>query len=312
MSAAKTVSPFPDQFTDRQWARYVKQGREMVQEESRLQFRLGDLTWKMCPKTDKDGKDHGVFRILDRYADEIGINVHTLIGYRHVSAAWPAEHRAADVSWSIHRALDAVDDRFHLIANPPRGIDHWSEDRALSFAGRLPHKPLTKSEKLDRVRVLLNQDEYAAEAAGELIRRPDVAHRIMSDTTNQRILYRAHHEQRIEAAEARFAAAHEREPAPPDEPVRSATPREPAVDYTRASSEVLELIGVGTSFLVEMQRLIPRLHVAEFTDREVRAVLDNHRRIRAALDWCDTVVTTGDKTMDDELARILDQGDDLP
>lgn len=180
--------------------------------------------------------------------------------------------------------------------------------------GRLPSRPLTKAEKLDRVRVLLEQDENAVEAVSELIRRPEVAHRIMGETANQRILYRAHHEQRMQAAEARFAAAHE-EQAPGEaeeaaETARQVRRREPAVDYARASSEVLELIGVGTSFLVEMQRLIPGLHVAEFTDREVRAILDNHRRIRAALDWCDTVVTTGDKTMDEELARILGEGDE--
>ncbi|MEU9256222.1 hypothetical protein AB0D66_30905 [Streptomyces sp. NPDC048270] len=60
--------------------------------------------------------------------------------------------------------------------------------------------------------------------------------------------------------------------------------REPAVDYQRASREALELIGTGTStaFLVELQEMAPRLHMAEFTEREVRAILDSHRRIRAA------------------------------
>ncbi|CAM5666784.1 hypothetical protein KAURM247S_03983 [Kitasatospora aureofaciens] len=315
MATKKITSPFPQQFTDRQWARFVKQGRDLVEEESRVQFRLGDLTLKMVPVQRPGNHTRGVFPVLDRFADAIGINVHTLLGYRHVSTAWPPEKRAEGVSWSIHRALDALDDRFDLITNPPRGVDQWTEDKALSYAGRLPSRPLTKAEKLDRVRVLLEQDESAAEAVSELIRRPDVAHRVMGNTSNQRILYRAHHEQRMQAAEARFAAAHEAEDHDEDEAEAPATARqvrrrEPAVDYARASSEVLELIGVGTSFLVEMQRLIPGLHVAEFTDREVRAILDNHRRIRAALDWCDTVVTTGEKTMDEELARILDEGDE--
>lgn len=146
--------------------------------------------------------------MLDRFADAIGINVLTLLAYRHVSTAWPPEKRAEGVSWSIHRALDALDDRFDLIINPPRGVEQWTEDKALSYAGRLPSRPLTKAEKLDRVRVLLEQDENAAEAVSELIKQPDVAQRVMGDTT-KRILYRAHHEQRMQAAEARFAAAHE-------------------------------------------------------------------------------------------------------
>ncbi|MBO3682836.1 DUF6192 family protein [Streptomyces sp. NEAU-YJ-81] len=313
MPTTKIASPFPKRFSDRQWSRYLKQGRDLVNEESDIQFRLGDLTLKMIP-VQRPGAENqrGVFPVLDRYADEIGINVHTLITYRHVAVAWPAEHRASGVSWSIHKALDAMEDRFELIHNPPRGITRWTEDKALSHAGRLPRQPLTKAEKLDRVRVLLTQDENAAEAVTELIRRPDVAHQVMSNASNQRILYRAHHEQRLQAVGERLAAAHEEETeeAGAAEEAPQARRREPAVDYTRASSEVLELIGIGTSFLVEMQRLIPKLHVAEFTEREVRAVLDNHRRIRAALDWCDTVVSTGDKTMDEELARILGEGDE--
>ncbi|MFB7293405.1 DUF6192 family protein [Actinacidiphila glaucinigra] len=312
MAKAKITSPFPKRFTDRQWARYVKQGRELVQEESRIQFKLGDITLKMVPKVDDGRKDRGVFVVLDHYADQIGINVHTLLNYRYVAMAWPAEHRAADVSWSIHMAFSALEDRFEVIEHPPKGVDRWTEDMALRHAGRLPHTPLTREEKLDRVRVLMREDESALGAVEEMIRRPDVAHKIMANPSNQRILYRAHQEQREEAAAARFSAAHERDDDVGEgvEEVRQVRRREPVVDYQRASSEVLELIGAGTTFLVDLQRMIPGLHLAEFTEREVRAVLDNHRRIRAALDWCDSALATGDKSMDEELARILSEGND--
>ncbi|MFB6908035.1 DUF6192 family protein [Streptomyces bacillaris] len=319
MVRTRIVSPFPKQFSDRQWARYVKQGRELVEEESSLQFRLGDLSLKMVEHS-PHSIGHGVFQVLDRYADTIGINVHTLLKYRHVAHAWPPDKRVTGTSWAVHQALAALPDRFEVILNPPEGKDRWTEDAALSRAGRLPHRPLTKDEKLDRVKTLLREDDSASEAVESLIQRPDVAHRVMSNPSNQRILYRAHHEQRQEAAAARFAAAHEPGPgdveddeapeaSPREEQVRR---REPAVDYQRASSEVLELIGSGTTFLVDLQRMIPGLHVSEFTEREVRAVLDNHRRIRAALDWCDSALSTGDKSMDDELARILSEGDDEP
>ncbi|WP_434600180.1 DUF6192 family protein [Streptomyces sp. A5-4] len=319
MAKTKIANPFPKKFTARQWTRYIKQGREMVEEESSIHFRLGDLTLKMVESRPPGGVGHGVFQVLDRFADEIGINVNTLLGYRHVSHAWPPDKRAPGVSWSIHHALDALPDRFDIIHQPPAGKDRWTEDLALSRAGRLPHRPLTKAEKLDRVRTLMREDENASDAVEEMIRRPDVAQKIMSSPSNQRILYRAHHEQRQQAAAARFAAAHEEpddvgadelEETEPAEATRQVRRREPAVDYQRASSEVLELIGSGTTFLVDLQRMIPDLHVAEFTEREVRAVLDNHRRIRAALDWCDSALSTGDKNMDDELARILAEGDD--
>ena len=315
---AKITSPFPKKFTDRQWARYVRQGRDLVSEETRIQFALGDLTLKMVEQRG-NGVAHGVFQVMDRFADQISANLNTLFTYRHVAIAWPPEERIPGVPFSVHKALDALGDRFEVIHHPPDGSDRWTENAALSAAGRAPHRPLTKAEKLDRVRVLVREDENASEAVEEMIRRPDVAHKVMSDPSNQRILYRAHHEQRVEAANARFAAAHE----PQDEDQyeaevadeveedrREIQRREPTVDYQRASAEVLELLGSGTSFLVDLQRMIPDMHVTEFTEREVRAVLDNHRRIRAALDWCDSALSTGDTSMDEGLARILSEGDE--
>ncbi|MEV0416104.1 DUF6192 family protein [Streptomyces sp. NPDC050448] len=312
MTRTRLISPFPKQFTDRQWARYIKQGRDMIGEDTSIQFRLGDLTLKMI-KSKGRGVNQGVFLVLDRFADEIGSNVNTLVKCRHVAMAWPPDKRVPGVPWTVHAALDALPDRFEVIRQPPQGKERWTEDLALSRAGRLPHRPLTKEEKLDRVRTLMREDESATKAVEEMIRRPDVAQRVMSSPSNQRILYRAHHEQRQQAAAARFAAAHERDETDDEaREVRQIRRREPAVDYQRASSEVLELIGSGTTFLVDLQRMIPGLHVAEFTEREVRAVLDNHRRIRAALDWCDSALSTGDKTMDEELAHILSEGDDQP
>jgi hypothetical protein len=333
MARKKITSPFPKKFSDRQWSRYVRQGRDLIEQQTQLQFALGDMALKMIP-IDSHGGNRGVFTVMDKFADQIGTNVHTLLEYRHVAHAWPAGERVPGVAWSVHRAFDAMDERVEIIHNPPRGAQRWTEDAALSWAGRLPNRPLTREEKLDRVRTLMRADEHATEAVEELIRRPDVAERVMANPSNQRILYRAHHEQRQQAAAARFAAAHEtatdepetylppaggQRPAPgPDEPgpasdredMRRMERREAAVDYQRASREVLELIGSGTTFLVDLQRMIPGLHVAEFTEREVRAVLDNHRRIRAALDWCDSALSTGDKTMDEELAHILSEGDD--
>ncbi|MFE5717907.1 DUF6192 family protein [Streptomyces erythrochromogenes] len=314
MARTRTISPFPKQFTDRQWGRYVKQARDLVEEDTSIQFRLGDLTLKMI-KPKGPGINQGVFRILDRFAEEIGSNVNTLFHYRHIAMAWPPDQRAPGVPWSVHTAFAALPDRFEVIRHPPEGKERWTENLALSRAGRLPSHPLTKEERLDRVRTLVREDESATKVVEEMIRRPDVAQRVMSSPSNQRILYRAHHEQRQQAAAARFTAAHERDEDAVDETVeevRQVRRREPAVDYQRASSEALELIGSGTAFLVDLQRMIPSLHVAEFTEREVRAVLDNHRRIRAALDWCDSALSTGDKSMDEELARILSEGDDQP
>ncbi|MEV4507293.1 hypothetical protein [Streptomyces klenkii] len=99
MTASKITSPFPQRFTDRQRARYIRQGKDLVEEETQIQFRLGDLTLKMVPVQHTGTSDQrDVFPVPDRCADEIGINVHTLLGYRHVSVKWPPKHRAPGVS----------------------------------------------------------------------------------------------------------------------------------------------------------------------------------------------------------------------
>lgn len=96
----------------------------------------------------------------------------------------------------------------------------------------------------------MREDESATKAVEEMFRRPDVAQRVMSSPSNQRILYRAQHEQRQQAAAARFAAAHERDETGNEvEEVRQIRRREPAADYQGASSEALELIGSGTPTL---------------------------------------------------------------
>jgi hypothetical protein len=49
--------------------------------------------------------------------------------------------------------------------------------------------------------------------------------------------------------------------------------------------------------------------VTEFTTRAKDSIQENHRRVRAVLDWCDTVIATGDTSMDEQLTRLL-EGDD--
>ncbi|MCO5994087.1 DUF6192 family protein [Actinoallomurus sp. WRP9H-5] len=75
---------------------------------------------------------------------------------------------------------------------------------------------------------------------------------------------------------------------------------------------MLQLLGLGVAFYVGVQDLVPELRVAELTHRARRAIEDNHRRVRAAVDWCDTVIATGDTTMEEQLARLLSEGDDSP
>ncbi|WP_055483172.1 DUF6192 family protein [Sphaerimonospora mesophila] len=309
--AAEIKSPFPEKFTDAEWAKYVEQGRDLIEEETRIQFSLGDLTLKMIPCHLHDG-NHGVGRVLERYADEIGIPYDTLRGYRHMAIAWPKEKRASGVGFAVHRALDACPDRFEKILHPPEGKERWTYDDACRHAGRTPHTPEDSREKLDRVRTLLRDDEVAAEAVQDLvIHRPGLAEQVMTNPDTRSAIWRANLERlrpEPQPDQPRFV----REPTPTEgdherahEQSRQGASRSPLVEDTIASRQVLELLGLGTAFYTGMQDLIPKLRVGEISDRARKAIVENHRRVRAIVDWCDTVIATGDTTMDEQLAQIL-------
>src|SRR5207244_3085982 len=53
--------------------------------------------------------------LLVDFARAVGKNVQELLRYRDVAAAWPAERRVA-ASWSAHRELQNIDERFDVIA----------------------------------------------------------------------------------------------------------------------------------------------------------------------------------------------------
>jgi len=296
----KDKSPFPEKYTDRQWARYVAKGRDLVEQETRVQFALGDVTLDMIKPHPRDG-DHGVYRVLDRYADEIGIPFDTLRTYRHIAMAWPKDERVPHVPYAVHVALDACPDRFEIIHQPPEGKDRWTLDDALRRAGRTPHTVGNDEERLDRVRSLLRDEDQAAAAVNDLIHRPEVAERVMTNRSTRRAIFQAS----LGGTRPRNTRATESTAGQGSAGSR----RKSLVEDTIGSRQVLEILGLGTAYYTRMQDIIPHLRVAEFTEDAKRTISENHRRVRAIIDWCDTVIATGDTTMDEQLARLL-EGDD--
>lgn len=305
-------SPFPEQFTDTDWSRYVREGRDIVEQETHLQFALGDLTLKMIPCRYHEG-DHGVGRVLQAYADEIGIPYDTLKGYRHMALAWPKDKRAPHVGFGIHMALDALPDRFERIHKPPDGKERWTVDLAREHAGRRGRAPRDTHETLREVRKLLREDEVAAAAVNEMVtHRPGIAEQVVTNPDAQSAIRQAHAEIARRSATQRSPRPGTGQPGRDDDreaPRSQPLPRrEPLADDTVVSRQVLELLGLGVAFCVGMQELVPSLRVSELNDRARKAIEDNHRRVRAVVDWCDTVIATGDSSMDEQLARLLEGG----
>ena len=288
----------PEGFTSRQWSAYVKRGRALVQKKTDAQFQLGDLCLEMVPKQRKEFADHGVTRVLEAFADQIGLSPRTLQKYRQVAMAWPVDRRAPGVSFSVHVIFAPQPNRFRKILNPPidpvSGERRWTVNEAERAVGQTPHHPVSREERVDRVRDLLPRHEDAALAVKDMLRRPEVAEQVVADPSARHILHRAEmsrYQQRREA-----------------EPIISEPPRqrEPALHYSEAGREVLELLGICTTFYTQMQRVVPSLHVAEYDRKATQTLLDNINRVRAAADWCETVIKTGDTTMDEALARLLE------
>ncbi|MEV8609620.1 DUF6192 family protein [Amycolatopsis sp. NPDC051373] len=294
----------PEMFTARQWDRWVRRGRVLVRTKASVQFELGDITLAMISKQQHDFEDHGVEVVLQAYAAAIGLAASTLKQYRHVAIAWPERKRNPDVSFTIHQILSAHPSRFRKIStprvDPVSGERRWTVNEALRAAGRTPLHPVTPQERVDRVRDLVRENDDAALAVKDILRRPEVVQQVLEDPSARHILRQADRP-------AYYAIDEDVESVPDDEePAPAAPPRRAAqVRYSEAPREVLELLGTCTTFYTQMQRMIPTLHVAEYDDNTKRTLLESIERVRAAAGWAETVINTGDTSMDEALAKLL-------
>lgn len=102
----------------------VERGREARKQGDSYQWTEGDLALQVeqLPEGRRPRDEKGVFlpwngdSPLRRYAADIGVSFSSLKTWRTTAKAWPPERRrTGTVGWSIHRKLNALDDRFDLI-----------------------------------------------------------------------------------------------------------------------------------------------------------------------------------------------------
>lgn len=308
----------PAQFTARQWNQWVNQGRRLVRSKTSIQFELGDITLQMIDKRPRGYHNGVVDEILTAYADQIGIHPDTLRKYRQAAIAWPAETRNPEVSFQIHVILSALPERmrYQRINHPPSDTQRWTCNEALRAVGRSPNHPVTQQERIDRVHDLVTKDADAVLAMKDILRRPEVVRQVLDDPSSRHVIRQADRaraeEEEIEEDTLidRWASIEEADPIddrrpPAPTPVPRQQRRQPSVDYSEAPREVLEVLGFCTAFYTQMQRIIPALHVAEFDDSQRHSMLASLEKVRASAEWAETVINTGDTTMDEALARLL-------
>lgn len=95
-------------------AALVAEGRALLKQEGNLNWRWGDLVLRVMPP---GSADRGA---LDHWAEEIGWletgrTVTTLLTFRTVALAWPADRRCDGASFTVHAELAAMPNRFDVI-----------------------------------------------------------------------------------------------------------------------------------------------------------------------------------------------------
>ncbi|MEH0557546.1 DUF6192 family protein [Streptomyces sp. B21-101] len=295
----------------------VAESLDMVEEDTRCQFGLGDAALELEPLRGHGGHlpldegDQGVEESLRLFADEIGLSFYTVRTHRWVAAQWPAEHRRAGVSWEVHRILASVPDRFELIGNPPlserTGRRRWSAEVAKKLVGWKTEEvlvPVTVQEKVEAIRELARGDEaVAAQVATDFLRRPEVAFKAMRDAEARENVNEAQFEQ-AELEDDEFEEDYDNAFGADEDGDRFDDPAR-IVHSWRKSMEFSDLIAVCQGFIAGAARLVPKLRGHEFTDTQTK-VLENHlEKIRATADWIETAAATGQVDLDEQLAQLL-------
>ncbi|MFI6154086.1 DUF6192 family protein [Kitasatospora sp. NPDC051170] len=299
----------PRGYTKTEWEKYVRKGRKLINQKSGIQFALGDL---VVDALEGHTRGHGeVGEVVELLAHQIGANASTLREYYYVACQWPAEKRRDDVCWSVHARLAAVRSRYVLIRKDPldpiTGEHRWTVNEAERVAHRRPDTPTNKEERLAHTRRLLHNDEDAAAAVTEMLGRPEVRSRLVSDQHARHLLREAQYEHwrqvdREMEAEVELAPVEDAE----EVEETAAETAAPALRYQEAPLEILRLIGSFASFFVSLQRIIPEIHAQDYNEETKAAVLDNVHKARMLLDWCESAITTGRTDMDKALASLLE------
>lgn len=279
----------------RRYNQIVKEGRKLVAEQTRIQWEIGDLALEIEPMGDHGGAHSAdaafsVTAAIAMFAEDIGLAAKTVETYRWVSSRWEPEERFDGVPHRVHRAFTNRDDRIKLMTHPPlnkrTGERRWDTDSALRKVGQRVSTPVTTQEKIQRIHDLARDDEVAAVATTDLLRRPNVAFRAMTDPTAKHMVNTAQVDQARQAGE-------------------TARRRTPAIARQQHTIEFLDLVGGCAEFVANMGRIVPDLRGHQFSDDERQTVRKNLARVRTTTDWIESAIDSDTITIDEALADLL-------
>ncbi|AGK76309.1 RacO protein [Streptomyces microflavus DSM 40593] len=309
----------------------VAELRKVVEQQTRGKFTIGDRALEIEPVRPRGGIPDAEWTVresLVRLAEDIGLTFNTVKNARWIASRWPKEHRQADVSFTIHRILGRIEadqERWAAIKNPPEGKSRWTADDAKRRVGWTVDSPETPQERITAIHHLAQDEEVAATvttdflrrpqvaakvsmenkvrvveeltrdeqvattAATNLLRRPDVAFKAMSDDTAR---FQVNHAQNERSRQAR-------------QHFEDTSPVAPAVRNIDRTVEFLDLVTACHAFVAAVGRTVPGLRDRTLSEDERTIVHQNVAKVKATLDWIETAVDTGKVDMDGELAAML-------
>jgi hypothetical protein len=314
--------------------------RTLLQQRNRIQFVVGDRALEIEPLQTQGGARparsevaYSFDETLQMFADDTGATIHQVRRWRWISSRWPKEQRRDDVPHYVHGILAAISDpeaRFAKIAEPPlikrTGEHRWNQDGACRVVGWQVGRPESVQEKVDAVHELVTDAKVAWRIAADLLRRPEVAFTATTDTTVQDRVAAAQELVRDEEVASRIAtdllrrpqvaaramtdttARHQVNRAQVDHARQGAEivrQRTPALRHIEHTTEFLDLVGACAQFVASAGRIVPGLRGQNYTDDEKATVQRNLARVRAAADWIDGAVATGQVTPEEGLARLM-------
>jgi hypothetical protein len=299
-----TVTLMVGRVSQERYDQVVAESRELVAAMTRCQWRLGDLALEIEPLRPHGGstpdavaEGFGVEETLRRFAEDIGLAYSTVRTYRWVASRWPSSRRRDGVSHTVHRILAGITEeskRFEVIGNPPApeggGEARWSHDAAKRAVGWKVASPETVQERVEAIHDLAKEDAVAAAVVTDFLRRPAVAAKAMADDTARHLVN-----------DAQFQRFREQ-----TDQVREQVP---VLERIEHSADYLDLVAACAQFTATAGRIVPTLRGHRFSENERIAVERGLARVRAAAEWIEGAVATGNVSMDAQLARLLRGGE---
>ncbi|WP_267888804.1 DUF6192 family protein [Streptomyces sp. NRRL F-5755] len=132
-------------------------------------------------------------------------------------------------------------------------------------------------------------DTVAAKVASDVLRRPEVAARVVADDTARHLVNKAQQDRTRQKAES----------------FRRTSPVGRMVRKIERSEEFLELLTACHRFVMACTQAVPKLRGRRLSEDEQAVLAEKITRCRATLDWIETAAATGEVDMDEELANLL-------